>query len=229
MRLNIVTVTLIGFSFLHLCLSRPSLGKKTESSEKLLRRTPYAIVPVDGGGSANGDNDGLLSSTIPPKIPTISVAATQTSIETDTVTLPPLTNYISVTITIKGSTITQLTQITVTTQASPTTITKIDYSTINISPSSQQIPISTAYSTGITSKSTDSFISPSQNWSSRTASPTQLSKSDSSPAQITTAIMSSQNSTQPISTRLTASNPQYTTLNSSNSSSMTYLPYHEPI
>ncbi|RKF63556.1 putative csep0242 effector protein [Erysiphe neolycopersici] len=229
MRLNILTQIMIIFSVIPGGISRPSLGKRADILKILSRRTPYAIIPVDGGASANVGNDSPLSSITPTTFTTIAVAATQTSIETDIVTLPPVTNYITATLTVEGSTITQMTQVTVTTLANPTTITKISYSIIDISSSSQQFSTYSTYSSGATSNSIESLVSPSSSSSWMTVSPTQISKSDPFPYQTTIPSMSSQNSTQPASTGLPVNNPTYTTLSSSsNSSSMTYLPYHEP-
>ncbi|POS84359.1 hypothetical protein EPUL_003814 [Erysiphe pulchra] len=200
MRLDIITQALIVLSFISGGLPHPFFGKRPEILKIITRSKPYAIIPVDGGASSDVGNDSpLLSSVTPSTFTTIAVAATQTSIETEIVTLSPITNYKTSTITVEDSTITQITQVTVTTLANPTTITKTSYSIIDISSSSQQFSASTTFSS-VSSKSTDSLISPSSSSSLMTVSPSQFSKSDPLPSQTMISSMISQNSTQPVST-----------------------------
>ncbi|RKF54711.1 hypothetical protein GcC1_209019 [Golovinomyces cichoracearum] len=118
--------------------SYPFSARRSYFLEVLSRRSPYAVVPVDGGLSSNHDEKKPSTTQGHPTISTIAVAGTLTSIETEIVTLPPITDYVTSTKVIEGPTITKTSEVTITPLASLVTIIRTSYSVVDISSSSAQ-------------------------------------------------------------------------------------------
>ncbi|TQS36193.1 hypothetical protein Golomagni_03362 [Golovinomyces magnicellulatus] len=133
-----LAIIFILYSIISCGISYPFSVRKAYFLDVLSRRSPYAVVPVDGGLSSNHDDKRPSVTPLRPSFSTIAVAGTMTSIETEIVTLPPITDYLTSTKVIEGPTITKTSEVTITPLASLITITRISYSVVDISPSSLQ-------------------------------------------------------------------------------------------
>ncbi|RKF72537.1 hypothetical protein GcM1_247027 [Golovinomyces cichoracearum] len=118
--------------------SYPFSARRSYFPEVLSRRSPYAVVPVDGGLSFNHDDERPSTTQGHPAVSTIAVAGTLMSVETEIVTLPPITDHITATEVIEGPTITKTSEVTITPPASIITIIRTSYSVVDISSSSAQ-------------------------------------------------------------------------------------------
>lgn len=136
MRINTNLAALLAvLSYIDLSSSLPRV-RKMHTIEALIPRAPYAVVPVDGGLLSNGDDDNSPTLSDQNTITTIAVISTYIPTKTATMVLPETTDYVTSTKFVMGPTITQTTEITISSPASATTITMTSYSVIEISPSS---------------------------------------------------------------------------------------------
>ncbi|KAG4440280.1 hypothetical protein IFR05_004241 [Cadophora sp. M221] len=205
MRLNTSTPTLFAVSSLF-CFgsSLPFLSQRAPVLEPLVRRATYSVVPVDGGPAAT--DDGSPDATIVKTI--IQTPAPVTIVETDNVTLPPVTNVVVSTKIIEGpkSTQTVLVTITHTPVATTATTTATKYSIIDVSspPVTVVIPAPAASSTPSRTSKPDAVPTPSTSSSSSsstepsfTAIPTSSTSTSTSISSIT--IPSTSTSSSPTS------------------------------
>ncbi|KAG4418587.1 hypothetical protein IFR04_008298 [Cadophora malorum] len=198
MRLNISTPTLFAVSSLF-CFgsSLPFLSRRSPVLEPLVRRATYSVVPVDGGPAAT--KDGSPEATIVKTI--IHTPAPVTIVETDNVTLPPVTDVVVSTKIIEGPKSTQTVLVTVThSPVAPTaTTTATKYSIIDVSSppvtvvipapaasrsSSSAAPRSSS-STSIATTSTSVAVPSQSASSSAVATPSSSSKASTTTSEST--------------------------------------------
>ncbi|PVH78772.1 hypothetical protein DL98DRAFT_238617 [Cadophora sp. DSE1049] len=214
MRLNTSTPTLFAVSSLF-CFgsSLPCLSQRAPVLEPLVRRATYSVVPVDGGPAAT--DDGSPDATIVKTI--IHTPAPVTIVETDNVTLPPVTNVVVSTKLIEGPKSTQTVLVTITHSpvATTATTTATKYSIIDVSspPVTVVIPAPAASSTPSSSSNPTT--------TSTSSSATVPSKSSSSQTSSTEATSTSTTSTSTSISSLAASTSTPTTSTTSSISAVT--------
>ncbi|CAD6504594.1 BgTH12-00102 [Blumeria graminis f. sp. triticale] len=143
-------------SLLPLVHSLPYITRKPSMLGFLTRRAPYAIIPVDGGpADDNGDNT-PVNTPQPSEFTTVFVAETQTTVETDIVTMPPMTDHVTSIETIQGPTVTQMSEVTTTATASPLTVTETSYSVVDVSSPPSTVTVS-AVPSGTSTSETETF------------------------------------------------------------------------
>ncbi|KAH9214922.1 hypothetical protein DL95DRAFT_389213 [Leptodontidium sp. 2 PMI_412] len=193
MRLNTSTPTLFAVSSLF-CFgsSLPFLSQRAPILEPLVRRATYSVVPVDGGPAAT--DDGSSDATIVKTI--IQTPAPVTVVETDNVTLPPVTNVLVSTKIIEGpkSTQTVLVTITHTPVATTATTTATKYSIIDVSspPITVVIPAPVASSTPSSTSNPDAVSTSAASCS--TVATSSSSSFEPSPIAISTPLTSTSTS-----------------------------------
>ncbi|KAK0100126.1 hypothetical protein ONS95_008466 [Cadophora gregata] len=221
MRLNTSTPTLFAVSSLF-CFgsSLPFLSQRVPVLVPLVRRATYSVVPVDGGPAAT--DAGSPQATIVTTI--IHTPAPVTIVETDNVTLPPVTDIVVSTKIIEGPKTTQNIVVTITQTSDPTTATTTatEYSIIDVSspPVTVVIPVP-ASSSALSTTSTSVTVSSESSSTSVAAlsSSSKLSCSKSSPTTSTSTSTSSL-AISP-STPITSANSSSSAITSSASSAQT--------